>query len=92
MHLFCLFPENGLLLFYLSGDSSVCDLDIDKLRQSDLYELAVENKGRYVYSYVPKWQTFPYLRNTSDKLVTSRELKNGTGFICQQERSCHNVS
>lgn len=82
----CLIPENGVTPFYLSGDSSVYNLDLDELHSSDLYGMAVENKGRYIYSYVQKGETFPYLRNTSDKLVTSRVLydlskKKKLGFL-----------
>lgn len=81
-----LYPENGLLPFYVSRDGSVQSKDIDVVAGSECYRKAQEADGDIVWARVNRSDRELYIDNKSDKIVACRILydlskKHKIGFL-----------
>jgi two-component system sensor histidine kinase YesM len=99
-----LYPENGLAPFYVSRDASVPLLDIDEVRQLDIYRAAIEAQGDVIWGRADMDLSggglFTY--NKTGKILLCREIfdlskKERLGFMFlsvyaeQYERICDNA-
>lgn len=81
-----LYPENGLLPFYVSRDGSVQCKDIDVVALGECYKKAEEADGDIVWARVNRSDKELYVDNKSDKIVACRILydlskKHKIGFL-----------
>lgn len=86
MRTMILYPENGLLPFYVSRDASVHDMDIANIRRLPIYERAIEARGSSVCGRINAGEMGLFTKNRTDKIVFSRELfdlskKHRLGFL-----------
>lgn len=71
---FILYPENGLVPFYVSQDGSVMNKSIEEIRMLDIYHRAVEAQGDTVWERVPSGASGLFDKNKYDKIVLAREI------------------
>lgn len=82
-----LYPENGAAPFYVSGDMSVHNTDLEAIRKADFYTGAVDALGDPVYFLQKQGATEMFLNNKTDKIIIARmifDLSKHTrmGFLC----------
>lgn len=81
-----IYPENGVNP-YLSGlDASVHVSSIEEVRELDIYEKAIEKKGKMGWYIIGKYEGTLYKNNRNDKIVLYREIydlskNNRLGFF-----------
>lgn len=97
-----LYPENGLAPFYVSRDGSVPTLDIQAVRELDIYRKAVAAQGDIVWGKAGVQSGGLFVNNHSEKILLCREIfdltkKQRLGFLFlsvraeQYERMCENT-
>lgn len=97
-----IYPENGIRPYLRGMDGSVYISDVEKVRETEAYQEAIESDNGMVWKLVPKGSSEIYLSNSSDKVVLYREMfdmsqKKTLGFLSvgvSQERFqelCENI-
>ncbi|MDE6404479.1 MAG: sensor histidine kinase [Lachnospiraceae bacterium] len=82
-----IYPENGINPYLNCIDRSSSYLgDIGQVREQDIYSLAVQEKGKFLWQRVGRWQKDTYQANQNDKIVMYREIydmarKNKLGYL-----------
>lgn len=81
-----IYPENGVNPYLRCLDSSSYVSNIESLRNSEMYQSAVEAKGKVLWRFAKKDTSSVYQANRSDKIVLYREIfdlakKNKLGFL-----------
>ncbi len=81
-----IYPENGVNPYLRCVDRSSYISDIGQVRQQEIYALAVQEKGIFLWQRVGRYQSDTYEFNQSDKIVMYREIydlarKNKLGYL-----------
>lgn len=81
-----IYPENGVNPYLRCLDSTSYISDIENIRNSEMYQRAVEAKGSVLWRYAKKDTKAVYQTNRSNKIVLYREIfdlskKNKLGFL-----------
>lgn len=82
-----IYPENGINPYLNCIDRSSSYLgDIEQIREQEIYQLAVREKGKFLWQRVGRNQTDTYQVNQNDKIVMYREIydmarKNKLGYM-----------
>ena len=82
-----IYPENGINPYLSCVDRSSYIGDIERVKQQDIYALAVQEKGKFLWQRVwRRYQSDTYQFNQSDKIVMYREIydlarKNKLGYL-----------
>ena len=75
-----IYPENGINPYLNCIDRSSSYLgDIGQVREQDIYSLAVQEKGKFLWQRVGRWQKDTYQANQNDKIVMYREIYDMAG-------------
>ncbi len=69
-----IFPENGVRIFTRCGDGSAYEDNIDVVRKMEIYQEALEGKGKVFWKRIPRNDLGIFQTNRSDKLVLYREI------------------
>ncbi len=75
---FAIFSHKGQPPYTSTSDTSVFQLEFDKLKETDLYAQALAAHGVPVWQYVPQTDQTLFTRNKSDKIVLARVIFNYT--------------
>ena len=81
-----IYPENGINPYLSCVDRSSYISDMEQMRESDIYRLAVQEKGKFLWQRVGRHQSDTYQFNQGDKIVMYREIydmarRNKLGFL-----------
>lgn len=81
-----IYPENGIHPYLSCVDRSSYLSDIEQVKQQEIYALAVQEKGTFLWQRVKRHQSDTYQFNQSDKIVMYREIydmarKHKLGFL-----------
>ena len=81
-----LYPENGIHPYLSCVDRSSYISDMEQVKQQDIYALAVQEKGIFLWQRVKRYQSDTYQFNQNDKIVMYREIydmarKNKLGYL-----------
>lgn len=81
-----IYPENGVEPYLRCMDYSSYIGDVAEVRKEDIYKLAVQEKGQFLWQRVGKYQSDTYQFNQNDKIVMYREIydlarKNKLGYL-----------
>lgn len=81
-----IYPENGVYPYLRCVDRSSYLSDMEQVRQQEVYALAVQEKGAFLWQRVRRHQSDIYQYNQSDKIVMYREIydmarKHKLGFL-----------
>ena len=81
-----IYPENGINPYLSCVDRSAYIGDIEQVKEQDIYILAVQEKGMFLWQRVGRYQSDTYQFNQSDKIVMYREIydmarKNKLGYL-----------
>ena len=81
-----IYPENGINPYLSCVDRSAYITDIEQVKKQDIYKLAVQEKGKFLWQRVGRYQSDTYQFNQYDKIVMYREIydltrKNKLGFL-----------
>lgn len=81
-----IYPENGVYPYLSCVDRSSYIDDMEQVKRQKIYELAVQEKGKFLWQRVNKYESDTYLFNQSDKIVMYREIydlarKNKLGYL-----------
>jgi len=81
-----IYPENGVYPYLSCVDRSSYIDDMEQVRRQEIYQLAVQEKGKFLWQRVNKYESDTYLFNQSDKIVMYREIydlarKNKLGYL-----------
>lgn len=82
-----IYPENGINPYLNCIDRSSSYLgDIGQVREQAIYALAVQEKGKFLWQRVGRYQNDTYQVNQNDKIVMYREIydmarKNKMGYL-----------
>lgn len=81
-----IYPENGVNPFLRCMDYSSYIGSIGEVRKQEIYQLAVQEKGKTVWQRVGKYQSDTYQSNRNDKIVMYREIfdlakRNKLGYL-----------
>lgn len=82
-----IYPENGINPYLNCIDRSSSYLgDIGQVREQAIYALAVQEKGKFLWQRVGRYQNDTYQVNQNDKIVMYREIydmarKNKLGYL-----------
>lgn len=81
-----IYPENGVFAYLRCIDMTSYQTDIEKIRETSLYEQALEARGKGLWIFVGKGSSELYQANRGEKLVLCREVfdlskKKPLGFL-----------
>ena len=81
-----IYPENGIHPYLSCVDRSSYISDIEQVRKQEIYALAIQEKGIFLWQRVGRYQSDTYQFNQSDKIVMYREIydlarKNKLGYL-----------
>lgn len=81
-----IYPENGIHPYLSCVDRSSYLSDIEQVKQQEIYALAVQEKGTFLWQRVKRHRSDTYQFNQSDKIVMYREIydmarKHKPGFL-----------
>ena len=82
-----IYPENGINPYLNCIDRSSSYLgDIGQVRKQEIYALAVQEKGKFLWQRVGRYQNDTYQVNQNEKIVMYREIydmarKNKLGYL-----------
>lgn len=74
MKTIALYPENGVIPYLRGMDYSVYIRDVDEVRKQKIYQLAVKEKGKFLWKRVGKYDSDTYETNRNDKIVMYRMI------------------
>ncbi len=80
------YPENGVNPYLRCMDYSSYIGELEQVQDEDIYDLAVEMQGKYLWQRVGKYLSDTYMYNQDDKIVMYREIydlarKNKLGYM-----------
>lgn len=80
------YPENGINPYLRCIDRSSYISSMEQVKKQEIYKLAVEEKGTFLWQRVGRYQSDTYQFNQSDKIVMYREIydmarKNQPGYL-----------
>lgn len=81
-----IYPENGVNPYLNCVDRSAYVNDMEQVRKTAIYQLAVREKGKFLWQRVGRQQPDIYQNNQNDKIVMYREIydmarKNRLGYL-----------
>lgn len=81
-----IYPENGINPYLSCVDRSSYLDDMEQVKSQKIYELAVQEKGKFLWQRVNKYESDTYQFNQSDKIVMYREIydlarRNKLGYL-----------
>jgi two-component system sensor histidine kinase YesM len=81
-----IYPENGVKPYLRCLDSSSYVTDMAQIRTTEVYQRALENKGKVQWQRVEKYAGDTYQANRNDKIVMYREIydltkKQALGYV-----------
>lgn len=81
-----IYPENGVNPYLSCVDRSSYIDDMEQVRQQQIYELAVQEKGKFLWQRVNKYESDTYRFNQGEKIVMYREIydlarRNKLGYL-----------
>ena len=81
-----IYPENGIHPYLSCVDRSSYISDIEQVKKQEIYALAIQEKGIFLWQRVGRYQSDTYQFNQSDKIVMYREIydlarKNKLGYL-----------
>ena len=81
-----IYPENGVYPYLSCVDRSSYISDIEQVQEKEIYELAVREKGKFLWQRVGRYRSDTYQFNQGDKIVMYREIydmtrKNKLGYL-----------
>lgn len=81
-----IYPENGVNPYLRCMDYSSYIGSISQVREQEIYQLAVQEKGKTIWQRVGKYVSDTYQSNRNDKIVMYREIydlaqKNKLGYL-----------
>lgn len=81
-----IYPENGVNPYFNCVDRSSYISDMEQVRGQEIYRLAVQEKGKFLWQRVGRQQTDTYQHNLNDKIVMYREIydmarRNKLGYL-----------
>lgn len=71
-----IYPENELSPYYVSRDTSIYQMDLRKIRETEFYQKAEEAKGVLVWFRMEEGSNALYEKNDSDKIVGVKMIFN----------------
>lgn len=69
-----IYPENGVTPYLRCVDRSSYIREMEQVRKTEIYELAVQEKGKFLWQRVGQHPTDTYQYNQYDKIVMYREI------------------
>ena len=69
-----IYPENGIHPYLSCVDRSSYISDIEQVKKQEIYALAIQEKGIFLWQRVGRYQSDTYQFNQSDKIVMYREI------------------
>lgn len=81
-----IYPENGVNPYLNCVDRSSYIGDIEQVREQESYDLAIREKGKFLWQRVGRYQSDTYQFNQNDKIVMYREIydmarRNRLGYL-----------
>lgn len=81
-----IYPENGINPYLSCVDRSSYISDIAQVEEEEIYNLAVQEKGKFLWQRVGRYRSDTYQFNQSDKIVMYREIydmarRNKLGYL-----------
>lgn len=81
-----IYPENGINAYLSCVDRSSYISDIEQVKEQDIYKQVVQEKGKFIWQRVGRYQSDTYQFNQSDKIVMYREIydlarRNKLGYL-----------
>lgn len=81
-----IYPENGVNPYLNCVDRSSYIGDIEQVREQEIYDLAMREKGKFLWQRVGRYQSDTYQFNQNDKIVMYREIydmarRNKLGYL-----------
>lgn len=81
-----IYPENGINPYLSCVDRSSYIGDMDQVRKQEIYALAIQEKGKFLWQRVGRYESDTYQFNQSDKIVMYREIydmarRNKLGYL-----------
>lgn len=81
-----IYPENGINPYLSCVDRSSYLSDMKQVKKQEIYALAVQEKGAFLWQRVGRYQSDTYQFNQSDKIVMYREIydlarRNKLGYL-----------
>lgn len=78
-----IYPENGILSCV---DRSSYIGDMEQVRKQEIYALAIQEKGKFLWQRVGRYESDTYQFNQGDKIVMYREIydmarRNKLGYL-----------
>lgn len=77
-----IYPENGANPYLRCMDYSSYIGSIEQVQNEEIYQMAVQEKGKYLWQRIGKYQSDTYQFNQNDKIVMYREIYD----LAQRER------
>lgn len=74
MKTIAIYPENGVMPYLKCMDYSAYIGEAERVREQEIYQLAVEEKGRYLWQRIGKYESDTYRYNQNDKIVMYRMI------------------
>lgn len=71
-----IYPENGLRPYLRCLDAASHISTLTELRRSDIYQKAINKRGKMVWTSAGKYERVLYQQNRKDKVVLYREIYN----------------
>ena len=81
-----IYPENGVNPYLSCVDRSAYIDDMEQVKREKMYKLAVQEKGKFLWQRVNKYESDTYQLNQGDKIVMYREIydmarRNRLGYL-----------
>lgn len=69
-----IYPQNGVLPYLRCMDFSAYIRDMEQVQSQDIYKLAAQEKGKFLWQRIGKYESDTYQFNRSDKIVMYRMI------------------
>lgn len=69
-----IYPENGIMPYLSCVDRSAYISDMEQVREQEIYALAAQEKGKFLWQRVGRHASDTYQFNQGDKIVMYREI------------------
>ncbi|EOS76005.1 multiple sugar transport system permease [Lachnospiraceae bacterium 10-1] len=81
-----IYPENGINPYLSCVDRSSYIGDMEQVRKQEIYALAIQEKGKFLWQRVGRYESDTYQFNQGDKIVMYREIydmarRNKLGYL-----------
>lgn len=74
MKTIAIYPENGVIPYLRCMDYSAYIGEAERVRRQEIYQQAVEEKGKYLWQRIGKYESDTYRYNRNDKIVMYRMI------------------